>query len=296
MSLHVSIVVPAHNERGCMPLLCIDLDQALDGLFTYEVILVDDGSTDETLQEMVEQAERREHVRCLRLPTRQGQAAATLAGIRAARGKIVITMDGDLQYFAEDVPRLVDELSHCDVVVGIRTERADGIGRRFSARVGNMIRRSVLGDPFVDICSGLKGYRREWLKDLPPFEGLHRFLPAIVARRGARVQQIEISHRTRRAGKSKYGVWGPAWVGIWDLWGVRWAGKRQIVPSAAQERRLNRPSTPPPSELRQERDEHDLPSLDEIESQRDTVRLARAQIEELHLEDAEEPSEADVQS
>jgi len=254
----VSIVVPAFNERGCIPLLCIDLDQTLRGLFDYEIILVDDGSTDETLEEMVEQTERREHVRCLRLATRQGQSAALLAGIRAAGGEIVVAMDGDLQYFAEDIPRLVDEVAHSDVVLGVRTQRADPWTRRVAAKIGNRVRRMFLKDPFLDICSGLVAYRREWLKDLPPFDGLHRFLPAIVALRGGRVQQIEINHRTRRAGKSKYGTIGPAWRAFFDLFGVRWGIRRQVVPSAAQERRgaRQRPAGEPP---RQEAETTELP-------------------------------------
>ena len=251
MQTTVSIIIPAHNERGCIPLLCIDLDSVLRGTFDYEIILVDDGSTDETLDEMIAQTERREHVRCLRLATRQGQSAALLAGIRAATGDIVIAMDGDLQYSAEDVPRLVHEMAHADIVLGIRTERADSFVRRISARIGNGVRRTFLRDPFVDICSGLAAYRREWLKDLPPFDGLHRFLPAIVALRGARVQQIEINHRTRRAGKSHYGIIGPAWRGFFDLFGVRWGIRRQVVPSAAQERRgsslVSTPAVPTPS-------------------------------------------------
>ena len=249
MKLTASIVVPAYNERGCIPLLCIDLDSALGSLFDYEIILVDDGSSDETLEEMVQQTERRDHVRCLRLATRQGQSAATLAGIRAATGDIVVTMDADLQYFAEDIPRLVDELAHCDVVLGVRAERSDSMLRRTAGKIGNAVRRGFLGDPFVDICTGLAAYRREWLKDLPPFKGLHRFLPAIVALRGARVQQIEINHRTRRAGKSKYGIVGtrvarllrPVWCPLGDQAADRTecsAGTSTII-----ERRSSAPTT-----------------------------------------------------
>jgi glycosyltransferase involved in cell wall biosynthesis len=225
----VSAVVPAYNEVGNVPVLVAELRAALDASGrTWELVLVDDGSTDGTGEAMEAAATADGRVRVLRLERNGGQSAALAAGLLRARGDAVVTLDADLQNDPADIPELLRGLDHADVVSGVRARRHDSWIRLVSSRVANATRRAVIGDHLTDIGCSLKAYRREVLADLPMFVGVHRFLPALCEFRGARVVEQPVRHRARTMGVSKYGMSNRLWRGLHDLIGVAWL-KRRLV-------------------------------------------------------------------
>jgi glycosyltransferase involved in cell wall biosynthesis len=157
-----------------------------------------------------------------------GQSAALAAGLSRVRGDIVVTIDADLQNDPADLPRLLAALAHADVVSGVRAKRNDSWVRLVSSRIANSVRRAVLGDPVTDIGCSFKAYRREVLEGLPMFVGVHRFLPALCVFRGARFAEVELNHRARQHGVSKYGVGNRLWRGLADLNGVLWLKSRMV--------------------------------------------------------------------
>jgi len=225
----ISIVVPAYNEAGSLPTLLGELRAALAATGrAWELILVDDGSTDGTDGRIVAEAAADPRIRPVLLAANSGQSAALAAGFARVRGRIVVTLDADLQNDPADVPRLLAALEGADVVSGIRARRHDSALRLLSSRVANGFRRAVLGDPVTDIGCSLKAYRREALEGLPMFVGVHRFLPALCVFRGARLVEVEVAHRPRRHGVSKYGVGNRLWRGLHDLVGVSWLKSRLV--------------------------------------------------------------------
>jgi glycosyltransferase involved in cell wall biosynthesis len=225
----ISAVVPAYNEVECLPALVSELRAALESTGrTWEMVLVDDGSGDGTGEAMLAEAAREPRIRVLRLERNAGQSAALAAGMLRAHGDVVVTMDADLQNDPADIPALLAALEHADVVSGVRATRRDDWVRRVSSRVANGVRRVVLGDHITDIGCSLKAYRREVLEGLPMFVGVHRFLPALCGFRGSRVTEVQVNHRPRTRGVSKYGMGNRLWRGIHDLVGVSWLKVRLV--------------------------------------------------------------------
>jgi len=225
----LSAVVPAYNEAESLPALVPELRAALESTQrTWEMVLVDDGSSDGTGEWMAAEAARDPRLRVLRLEKNAGQSAALAAGLARARGDVVVTLDADLQNDPADIPTLLAALAGADVVSGVRAKRRDSWIRLVSSRIANATRRAVIGDRVTDIGCSLKAYRREVLEGLPMFVGVHRFLPALCAFRGARVVEVAVHHRPRTRGVSKYGMGNRLWRGIHDLIGVSWL-KRRLV-------------------------------------------------------------------
>ena len=225
----LSAVVPAYNEVESLPPLFSELRAALDATGrTWELIVVDDGSTDGTREALEAEAARDGRVRAVVLERNAGQSAALAAGLVRARGEVIVTLDADLQNDPADQPRLLAALEHADVVSGVRAKRRDTWVRRVSSRIANAVRRGVLKDPVTDIGCSFKVYRREVLEGLPMFVGVHRFLPALCVFRGARFAEVELHHRARAHGVSKYGVGNRLWRGIADLVGVQWLKTRLV--------------------------------------------------------------------
>ncbi len=225
----LSIVVPAHNERDNLGPLIAELRAAVAATGrTAEYVLVDDASTDGSAELLAAAAEQDPCVRPVFLAARVGQSGALAAGLTRVRGAIVVTLDADLQNDPADLPRVLAALDGADVVSGIRAGRQDTWVRLVSSRIANGVRRALLGDRITDIGCSFKAYRREALDGLPMFVGVHRFLPALCQFRGARVVEVEVSHRARRHGVSKYGVSNRLWRGIHDLIGVSWLKVRLI--------------------------------------------------------------------
>ena len=225
----VSAVVPAYDEVECLPALVSELRAALEASGrTWEIVLVDDGSRDGTGEAMEAESAREPRIRVYRLERNAGQSAALAAGLARARGDVLVTMDADLQNDPADIPTLLAALEHADVVSGVRATRRDDWLRRVSSRVANGVRRAALGDRVTDIGCSLKAYRREVLEGLPMFVGVHRFLPALCAFRGARVVEVAVNHRPRTRGVSKYGMGNRLWRGIHDLVGVSWLKHRLV--------------------------------------------------------------------
>jgi glycosyltransferase involved in cell wall biosynthesis len=225
----LSAVVPAYNEVENLPTLVAELRRALDATQrAWELLLVDDGSRDGTGEAMEREAAADARIRVIRLESNAGQSAALAAGLVRARGEVVVTLDADLQNDPADIPALLTALEGADVVSGVRAERHDSWVRRVSSRVANATRRAALGDSVTDIGCSLKAYRREVLKDLPMFVGVHRFLPALCAFRGARVVEVAVRHRARTMGVSKYGMGNRLWRGIHDMIGVSWLKHRLV--------------------------------------------------------------------
>ena len=178
---HISVVVPAYNEAESLPPLFAELRAALAPLDErWELLIVDDGSTDGTAALLAAEAARDPRIVPVILATNVGQSAALAAGLSRVRGRIVVTLDADLQNDPADLPKLLAALEHADVVSGIRSDRQDSWVRLVSSRVANSVRRSLLGDPVTDIGCSFKAYRREALEGIPMFSGAHRFLPAHV--------------------------------------------------------------------------------------------------------------------
>jgi len=234
----LSLVIPAYNEAENLPVLAEEIRQALEPTrWSYEVLFVDDGSSDDTPRVLERLTKNDPAVRALRLLRNSGQSAALVAGIRRARGRIVVTLDADLQNDPADIPSLLEALEDHDVdlVSGVRSERQDTWLRRLSSRIANRVRDGVLHDGITDVGCSLKAYRREALEDLPQFTGMHRFLPALVQLHGGSVIEIPVRHRPRLHGQPKYNVRNRLWKGINDLLAVRWMQKRWIRRQDVQE-------------------------------------------------------------
>ena len=223
-SPRVSVVVPLFNEEASMPILQAELRAALGDL-DHEIIFVDDGSIDRT----VERIENAANVRVLRFAKNAGQSAAIYAGLQAARGPTAVLIDGDLQNDPADIPKLLAEISRgADLVCGYRVQRKDTLVKRLTSHVANFVRSRFTKDGVRDTGCTLKAMRRECIGALVPFKGMHRFIPALVKAAGYRLVEIPVNHRPRRFGRSKYGLGNRALRATIDMFGVRWLLSRRL--------------------------------------------------------------------
>jgi dolichol-phosphate mannosyltransferase len=236
----LTVVVPVFNEAGNVLPLVDEIHAALEpeGV-SFEVVYVDDGSTDETPSRLRDARERFPRLRSLRLRANCGQSTATWVGVTAARSHWIVTLDGDGQNDPADIPRLVsaaaDRTGPAPLIAGLRRKRHDSWLRRASSRVANSVRSRLLKDGTPDTGCSLKLFPREAFLELPYFDHMHRFLPALFRRQGRDVVLVEVNHRPRRSGVAKYGVGNRLWVGIADLMGVMWLQRRMKSPDIDDE-------------------------------------------------------------
>ena len=231
MSTDFSVVVPVCNEAENVEPLAREIDAAMNTR-SYEMIFVDDGSTDDTAATLMKLKASLPALRVLRHSFRSGQSAAVASGVRAARAPWIATLDGDGQNDPADIPKLIATRDMptsrgVQLFMGNRTaSRKDTAFRRLQSRVANGVRSGLLGDGTPDTGCGIKLFSREVFMDLPRFDHMHRFLPALFQRHGARVLSVPVSHRERTRGTSKYGMLNRLWVGIVDIVGVMWLRRR----------------------------------------------------------------------
>jgi glycosyltransferase involved in cell wall biosynthesis len=219
----LSVVIPVFDEAENLRPLWESLRPVLEATGeSYEVLFVDDGSTDGSGRILDELAAAEPRVRVLHLDRNWGQSAAFDAGFRASRGRWVVTMDADLQNDPADIPRLLERRPVADVVCGIRTRRRDPWMRRVSSRIANAFRNLVTGDRITDVGCSLRVYRGDLVRRIHLYRGFHRFLPTLLRMEGARVVEVPVSHRPRHAGRSKYGIHNRLWRGLVDCFGIRW--------------------------------------------------------------------------
>lgn len=235
----ISIVIPVYNEEENLPVLAEEIRAAMAPVETsgrpYEVVLVDDGSTDTSPAVMARLAREDPHVRVVRQRRNSGQSAALDAGARYARGGIVVTLDADLQNDPADIPRLLERLDGFDVVSGVRAKRRDTWVRRVSSKIANGIRNRVTHESVTDVGCTLRAMRIEYLRRIPVFNGMHRFLPTLLRMEGARVTEIPVNHRPRLHGQPKYNIRNRIFRALADLFGVRWMQTRWVDRRLAEE-------------------------------------------------------------
>ena len=235
----VSVVAPVHNEAQNVDRLIEEIHAALESACEFEVVFVDDASSDATSERLRVLGERFPRLRLLRHRTRCGQSSALATGVRHAHGRLIATLDGDGQNDPADLPALLAAWTRESargpaplLLAGWRATRRDTWLRRVSSRVANGVRSRLLGDATPDTGCGLKVFERDAFLSLPFFDHMHRFLPALFIRQGGRVVSVPVRHRPRVAGVSHYGVWNRLWVGIVDLAGVAWLRRRMVLVAA----------------------------------------------------------------
>ena len=229
--MDLSVVIPLKNEAENIAPLAGEIRAALDGLVEYEILFVDDGSNDATGAEVSRLAARMPQVRLLHHARNCGQSAAIRTGVRAARAACIATLDGDGQNDPADIPALWRLARQAPanpplMIAGYRERRQDSWSKRLASGVANAVRGRLLRDRTPDTGCGLKLFPRSLFLDLPYFDHMHRFLPALVLREGGVVRSVPVNHRPRRQGVSKYGVLDRLGVGIVDLFGVMWLQRR----------------------------------------------------------------------
>jgi dolichol-phosphate mannosyltransferase len=230
--LQVSVVIPVCNEEDNVLPLAREIHSALDGRYRHETIFVDDGSSDGTAAAVrAARLDGMPQIRLIRHAVRSGQSAAVATGVRGARAPWIATLDGDGQNDPADIPSLLDRAagagsSRLRLVMGNRTTRRDTWLRRLSSRVANGVRGRLLRDGTPDTGCGIKVFDRAVFLDMPRFDHMHRFMPALFQREGYEVVSVPVNHRERTRGKSKYGLHNRLWVGIVDLFGVMWLIRR----------------------------------------------------------------------
>jgi dolichol-phosphate mannosyltransferase len=231
ISKPISVVIPVFEEAGNIEQLCKEIETTLGSHESMEIVFVDDGSRDETAS-VLERLKSNKRVRVVSHQTRCGQSAALHSGVRHADCERIVTLDGDGQNDPADIPALLAAAAEHDggdrglLVIGNRTHRRDGWIRKFSSRVANCVRKRVLGDDTPDTGCGIKTFRRADFLELPYFDHMHRFLPALFLRNGGHVISLNVTHRPRGSGQSKYGVNDRLWSGIVDMLGVMWLMRR----------------------------------------------------------------------
>ena len=227
------------NEAGNVAPLITEIAAALDGRWPYEIIYVNDGSTDATAERLASAMKSRSNLRQIRHAASAGQSAAVRNGVRAARGAIVATLDGDGQNNPAFLPALISAVEQGGERVGLaagqRVGRKDTGFKKFQSRFANTVRNAILHDGTRDTGCGLKAFRREVFLALPYFDGLHRFLPALVRREGYDIVYVDVIDRPRHSGVSNYGFFDRLWIGIMDLAGVWWLIRRKKTTPVATE-------------------------------------------------------------
>jgi len=233
----LSVVVPVRNESENIRPLVNEIRTALDGLVVYEIVYVDDGSTDDTLAQLKDAKQACDRLRVVRHARSCGQSTAVRTGVKAAQGEWVATLDGDGQNDPADIPKLLAAAQEgVDLVGGNRRHaRRDTWIKRISSVIANGVRSRLLQDSTPDTGCGLKLFRRDVFLDLPYFDHMHRFLPALIIRRGGSVVSVPVNHRPRERGKSNYGTLDRLMVGIVDLFGVMWLQRRAKRPDVSEE-------------------------------------------------------------
>ncbi len=249
--VELSVVIPVRNEAGNIAPLVGEIVAALGPVADYEIVYVDDGSTDATAAEILALQATNPHLRLLRHRASCGQSAAVRTGVKAARGAWIATLDGDGQNDPADIPALWRIAGEAPphpplLIAGHRARRRDTWTKRVSSRIANSVRRGMLHDDTPDTGCGLKLFRRDLFLDLPAFDHMHRFLPALVIRAGGVVRSVPVNHRPRERGTSKYGTLDRLAVGITDLLGVMWLRRRGSVPVVAEMGAIEAVAAEPP--------------------------------------------------
>lgn len=237
--MNLSVVIPMFNEAENAALLLDEIAAALNGTLDYEVVVVNDGSTDTTEQVLLGIQAGMPQLRIITHGVNSGQSASIVTGVRAARAPWIATMDGDSQNDPADIPALFKHTSGISpasseplLIAGNRRKRNDNWIRKLSSRVANWTRQALLHDGCPDTGCGLKIFSRDAFMQLPPFDHMHRFLPALFRIAHGQIINVPVNHRPRSFGQSKYGVWDRLWVGIKDIFGVRWLEQRSGILAA----------------------------------------------------------------
>lgn len=237
----ISIVIPAHNEAGNLPGLIDEVVAAFAGRRDYEIVVVDDASSDHSVAMLSQLQQRLPQLRVLRHVRNAGQSTALINGVRHARGVWIGTLDGDAQNDPADLPRLLAEIERrgdpaLKLIQGWRVSRRDSGIKRLSSKIANAVRGGLLRDATPDSGCGIRVVERAALLQVPAFDHMHRFIPALIRQGGWNVDSLPVNHRPRGAGASHYGTWNRLWVGIVDLFGVAWLGRRTRVTTVNEQR------------------------------------------------------------
>lgn len=232
--MKISVVVPVHNETDNVDSLIAEIHQALNTQDAYEMIFIDDGSTDDTLSKLKQAMTSYPRLRVLQHQKSCGQSRAIHSGVAAAHYDWIATLDGDGQNDPADIPNLIEALTQQTsdklwMLAGFRHQRNDTGWRRFSSKFANAIRQAFLHDATPDSGCGLKLFRRDKFLALPYFDHIHRFMPAMIQMSGGEVISVKVNHRARNHGQSKYGTLDRLRAGIWDMLGVLWLRKRHSL-------------------------------------------------------------------
>jgi dolichol-phosphate mannosyltransferase len=231
--LDYSVIIPIFNEEENIPYIVEELESVMERYNNlWELVLVDDGSTDNTQGVIQHLLQSKPFMRCIKLKKNSGQTSAFIAGVKNARGNWILSLDGDGQNDPQDIPRLIDAcrngVTEYDLVTGIRQKRQDLFYKRFIGKAANYIRGLILNDKVSDTGCSLKIYRKKSLEEIPVFNGMHRFLPALFQIEGFRYTQIPVNHRQRKCGKSKYHLFNRGISLFFDLLAVSWMQKRRL--------------------------------------------------------------------
>ena len=230
-AVHVSLIVPVYNEEENLDPLVEEIRLAMDRQpRCWNLLFIDDGSSDSSLPVMRSLAAKYENVHYLSFIENQGQSAAFAAGFREAQGSVFVTLDADLQNDPADIPLLLNMYDQgYDMVTGWRADRRDGFAKRTASRIANAIRNRLSHETVRDTGCSLKVFRASMAVKLPLFTGMHRFFPTLMKLQGAKVAEVRVRHRPRLHGKSKYGIWDRAFSSLYDLFAVRWMQKRTFA-------------------------------------------------------------------